>query len=70
MMMMMLCACVCGVTYKLLRCARLATTAVSRNVCSVRAQAFHGKQWFLNCCGPYASRLRVSCLQISDTEYS
>ncbi|KDR17953.1 hypothetical protein L798_08171 [Zootermopsis nevadensis] len=42
----------------------------SKDCCSVCKRPFHGKQKCIRCSGPCGSRLHLSCLNMSDTEYS
>jgi hypothetical protein len=48
----------------------VAAMAASKDVCNICNKAFHGKQKFLKCCGPCATLFHLSCLQISDAEYT
>ena len=48
----------------------MASMAASRDVCSVCTKAFYGKEQCLKCCAPRGICFHLSCLQLSDTEYS
>lgn len=52
-----------------LSCSTGAVTA-SKDVYSVRKEAFYGKRIFLRCSGPSASRFHQTCLRLSDSECS
>ncbi|KDR10390.1 hypothetical protein L798_15516 [Zootermopsis nevadensis] len=42
----------------------------SRDTCEMCKKAFYGKQKHIRCCGPCASRFHVTCLKMSEVEYS
>jgi hypothetical protein len=44
--------------------------SATKDVCLLCTKEFYGKQKFLRCCGPCASRFHLSCLQFSETEYA
>jgi len=52
-----------------LSCSAGAVTAIN-DLYSVRKEAFYGKQIFLRCSGPSASRFHQTCLKLSDSECS
>jgi hypothetical protein len=42
----------------------------SKDCCSACINAFHGKQKFIRCSGPCAPTFHLSCLKMTNTEYS
>jgi hypothetical protein len=49
---------------------RAGSMAASKDCCKTCNKAFYGKQKFIRCCGPCVSRFQLSCLKMSETEYS
>jgi hypothetical protein len=43
--------------------------ATNKDTCPVCSNPFHGRQKYIKCCGPCASRFHLNCLQFSETEY-
>jgi hypothetical protein len=49
---------------------RAGTMAASKVCCKVCNKPFYGKEKYIRCCGPCVPRFHISCLKLSETEYS
>ena len=47
-----------------------ATMPASKDICGLCSKGFYGKQKFIKCVGPCAVRYHLSCVNISEAEYS
>jgi hypothetical protein len=51
-------------------CQPAGKMAASGDFCDVCKKAFRGRQKFIRCYGPCASRFHLACLKMNDAEYS